>query len=690
MSIGTQISDMTVEALPVGGFVPFIVTDVATGLSPLENYRVDLGTELLTRVSYIALAAPAGSSLVGFLQSGTGAVARDLQAAVRETVSITDFGAVPDSPNDATAAALAAVASLGPAGGFVEIPPGEYRMNVVVAQDNIVFRGKGGRGEFNDACIRPFSLLSPPITFGNDTTDYRYCGLENLHISGSNSDADAYHLAAKNAPQAVLLKGGTVNFTMFNCVLQGGIQTLALVPSMTNPVTVSKFIGCTIRNDIDDSASARSVYGIRRSTPDGGYLTSNKFIATKINGPDTGYAVEMDGTALGITSEWNDCYIDCAPDHGVLIKGGTALVCYNLQIDPGTTGAVILETDQAVSEIARFISGMMRHGGQKMKFSGGTTIDIPAEADIFSYKGRVAAGSFGLYGYFGSATAPYSESIYYDGRSGVFQWGGIPHAFLSTTQASSLSTAALQTDGGLAVKKDARFGGELYVYGGNAAAGLYITVSGGGGGGYIEALGTTQNIRLIPSDPSAAVLVYGYGINPGGSQALGGAGSPWQNIYSVNAVTVTSDERLKEWRGALAEQGDLADAYIRAGKRIMDEIGFFQWKTSVAEKGGVAARWHCGVRAQQVIRIFVEEGLEEDWGSGRPSFRNAMFAYDEWDDINEPETELVDTEDGPERRETGAIATRVEAGSRFMLRANELEKFLIAVNHARLSALEGA
>lgn len=39
------------------------------------------------------LAAPAGTGLVGFLQSGTGAVARTLQSKSREVVSVTDFGA---------------------------------------------------------------------------------------------------------------------------------------------------------------------------------------------------------------------------------------------------------------------------------------------------------------------------------------------------------------------------------------------------------------------------------------------------------------------------------------------------------------------------------------------------------------------------------------------------------------------
>src|SRR4030066_1117144 len=42
--------------------------------------------------NFSQLAASSGSSLVGFLQSGAGAVARTVQAKERDIVSVTDFG----------------------------------------------------------------------------------------------------------------------------------------------------------------------------------------------------------------------------------------------------------------------------------------------------------------------------------------------------------------------------------------------------------------------------------------------------------------------------------------------------------------------------------------------------------------------------------------------------------------------
>lgn len=67
------------------------------------------------------LAAPTGTGLVGFLQSGSGAVARTLQSKSREVVSITDFGGLDDDSTDNSAAFAAAKTAVG-ANGTINFP----------------------------------------------------------------------------------------------------------------------------------------------------------------------------------------------------------------------------------------------------------------------------------------------------------------------------------------------------------------------------------------------------------------------------------------------------------------------------------------------------------------------------------------------------------------------------------------
>jgi hypothetical protein len=87
-----------------------------------------------------SLASSSGSSQVGFLQSGTGAITRTLESKERDAVSVKDFGAVGDGiANDTSAIQLALNSAK-----FVYIPAGTYLLTASLnVQSNTTIIGQG-------------------------------------------------------------------------------------------------------------------------------------------------------------------------------------------------------------------------------------------------------------------------------------------------------------------------------------------------------------------------------------------------------------------------------------------------------------------------------------------------------------------------------------------------------------------
>ena len=85
-----------------------------------------------------ATAVSAGSRLSGFRQTGTGATARTVDAKLKDTVSVKDFGAVGDGTTDDTAAIQAAIN----ASFSVYVPTGTYMCANILMRSNLHIYGQ--------------------------------------------------------------------------------------------------------------------------------------------------------------------------------------------------------------------------------------------------------------------------------------------------------------------------------------------------------------------------------------------------------------------------------------------------------------------------------------------------------------------------------------------------------------------
>lgn len=133
---------------------------------------------------------------------------------------------------------------------------------------------------------------------------------------------------------------------------------------------------------------------------------------------------------------------------------------------------------------------------------------------------------------------------------------------------------------------------------------------------------------------------------------IGASGSSFKNIYLTNSPIVSSDERLKQ------DFRNLKAAEKKAAIEIKESICLYKMKGSVEEKGD-GARWHVGVKAQQIVSIMESHGLEP--------FDYGFICYDEWDALD---AEIDD--DGNE------VQAAREAGDKYAIRYDELSMFILA------------
>jgi hypothetical protein len=155
-----------------------------------------------------SLADPTGSSLVGFKQSGTGAVNRTVQDKARELVSVKDMGALGNATGDqasainATTNALARFPATG-SGGKRFIPPGKYRISSpIYVRANETLEGGGSDSytsviELNDDFVGEAAIIVTDPLASYVSAHVKNLGINLRNIAGVNGIS--YYGAYRNA-----------------------------------------------------------------------------------------------------------------------------------------------------------------------------------------------------------------------------------------------------------------------------------------------------------------------------------------------------------------------------------------------------------------------------------------------------------------------------------------------------------
>jgi len=133
-----------------------------------------------------------GDALIGFKQSGAGAVGRTVHDKLGEIVSVKDFGAKGDGVSDDTAAIQAAINSL-PNGGIVYMPPGDYKVSATLLVHNGITLQGSGLNKYTSRLV-PTAAVNTVIKSANYDSggDNSQIILRDFYISGSYGSLARY------------------------------------------------------------------------------------------------------------------------------------------------------------------------------------------------------------------------------------------------------------------------------------------------------------------------------------------------------------------------------------------------------------------------------------------------------------------------------------------------------------------
>lgn len=668
--------------------------------------EIDSGNALALRNE---LSSTDGSSIVGFKQSGTGAVPRTAQDKMRETVSIQDFGGSTAATDNTVAITNANVE-----GGVVFVPRGNYDIGSTSPDFTISGEGK---------------LVSNNVETSAGEVGYN----PELEIfSHTPKDYQREYLGITYPPPPFTTAPGTQK--RYRTVYSLGSQ-LGDPNKLAGYVTAfGNFNGANMNQwfavDAFGGNTLMYAYNVERTVAVG-----SESLAW-FGAPSYDYLVEFKHDWFRKPS--SNPYL---PGDPLWNPNGLASIFPTLSTEIGNYTGYATSTTEA-----GYTTALGRNAGNHtIKGTNNVFIGYASGQDLFAGDQNTAVGSFSLQGavFANRITAIGREAGRYckDSEGAVFVGHGSGRTVQNATNSVFVGVRAGDgvVDGVGAVVIGAEAGK------GHATLDNVLTISNAslatrkpliGGKFDVNYAGVNANPELmrakwhVRNDDSGSTLTPAVGVlveginqsavtvetgntgfgsyrfaDPGSSYAGGmeyshssdslsffaNGASRWSiesgghfrpfvdNLYSVGAASLRASVVYAGTGTINTSDASEKTAPLPIDDAVLDAWGdvqliTFQWLESIRIKGEDGARWHFGVIAQQVRNAFAARGLD--------GTRYGLLCYDEWDD----QFEQVIGDDG---EPTGEVKLVVIAGNRWGIRPDQclfLEAAYQRRNYERLLA----
>ena len=592
----------------------------------------------------VSVGEETSANLVSYTPAGTGAVLTTVQAKLRESVSVLDFGADPTGVSDSSVAIRAAIASVTAAGGSVYIPAGQYKVTAAAGDPSntainvpsfvrVHGASQGGTlivpGADNTVCFRLSGMNGTIESLQIDNIGGLYSNVSGIRVTPIDETQTSYQTD-----------------TEFNSVTNVSIRRLAEAITLRCGPSGAWGDSYCYYNTFTNIDIRNCTLGIWLKVPNtvtGSGCNRNTFISVRVgeSGTNTGLKIDAGDTCKFIACAFegiqSGTYPNTTPTAVQIAYNTVTYGCVNNQFHGLVIEACTRDVDNDNDETEFY--GWFHTGTYYSPSSRPLAVDIRNDALVMNapIQGTSLRGN-GV----GTNRTPTAQGDFYNSTGTTVK---------SVADVSGAVEFRIDAPGNYGYYTFYQLGAIQWSMGTIGTGAAHI--------GFFNGAGT--NLVTVRSDGE---------FRPGvdNTNPLGSASFRWSEVFAGTGTINTSDARAKQQDRPLSVK---EQAVAVKAKSLLKA---FKFNDAVAEKGG-AARIHFGVYAQELSDCFASEGLD--------AAEYAMFCYDEWEDEwmdEEKETTYTD-ESGKEITTIIATGNKIQtvvAGNRYGVRYDQLFAFILA------------